>query len=241
MNSSSAARARSRSQRRSGASTPAPLALHPVRAGRRPAGPIPLRARLRETIRHSILDAAETVFSEHGTAHGRMEQIAARAGVSVGTLYNHFVDRRDLVEALIESRRSGLLRAVDEALAGREPGFVPRLTAFLDVIFSHIETHRRFFSLLVQEESGRPPGGLIAAAAHPSPTFAALKRRVQRLMREGLREGLLRRERPEILAALLMGMIRGLLLHELGAPPRPRPSLGGEQAASFFLEGAGRR
>ena len=170
-----------------------------------------------------------------------MEQIAARAGVSVGTLYNHFVDRRDLVKALIESRRSALLLAVDEALARREAGFIPRLTAFLDVLFAHIETHRRFFSLLVQEESGRPPGGLIAAAAHPSPTFAALKRRAQRLMREGLRAGILRRERPEMLAALLMGMIRGLLQHELGAPPRPRPSLGAEQAASFFLEGAGRR
>src|SRR2546422_7964168 len=75
------------------------------------SGPIPLRARLRETIRHSILDAAETVFSEHGTAHGRMEQIAARAGVSVGTLYNHFVDRRDLVEALRSEEHTSELQS----------------------------------------------------------------------------------------------------------------------------------
>src|SRR5919197_6294499 len=160
MKSFSTARARSRAPRRHRAPriAPPPLALHGD-AGPWLPGQRPLRARMRETIRQSILDAAETVFSEHGTAHGRMEQIAGRAGVSVGTLYNHFVDRRDLVEALTESRRTALLQAVDEGLARREAGFVQRLTAFLDVIFSHIETHRRFFSILVQEESARPPGG----------------------------------------------------------------------------------
>src|SRR5207249_10400262 len=115
-----ARRARPPSLRRPGAGGSAALALQRAGAGRPPAVPVPLRARLRGTIRHSILDAAEAIFSEHATSHGRMEQIAARAGVSVGTLYNHFVDRRDLVEALIESRRSALLLAVDEALARRE-------------------------------------------------------------------------------------------------------------------------
>jgi AcrR family transcriptional regulator len=37
-------------------------------------------------LREAILDAAESVFAREGTRGGRMEQVAARAGVSVGTL-----------------------------------------------------------------------------------------------------------------------------------------------------------
>jgi AcrR family transcriptional regulator len=48
-----------------------------------------------------ILGAAEDVFAAHGF-EASMEQVAARAGVGVGTLYRRFPDKETLVVAVVE-------------------------------------------------------------------------------------------------------------------------------------------
>src|SRR5512138_2747814 len=77
-----------------------------------------LRDRLREEYGRAILAAAEEVFAEDGLHAARMERIASRAGVAVGTLYNHFADKEALLAALARSRREGLFARVDASLAG---------------------------------------------------------------------------------------------------------------------------
>ncbi|HEY4418069.1 MAG TPA: TetR family transcriptional regulator, partial [Pseudonocardia sp.] len=44
----------------------------------------------RDRTRRALLDAADTAFASHGWANARMEDIAAAAGVSAATAYNHF-------------------------------------------------------------------------------------------------------------------------------------------------------
>ncbi|WP_280372734.1 TetR/AcrR family transcriptional regulator, partial [Nocardia abscessus] len=52
--------------------------------------------------REHILDSAARLFGEHGIANTSMNRIAADAGVSVGTVYQHFTDRTVMVDKLIE-------------------------------------------------------------------------------------------------------------------------------------------
>jgi AcrR family transcriptional regulator len=68
----------------------------------------PLRSRLREVAAAAILEAAEDVFEDEGL-HARMETIARRAGVAVGTLYNHFADRETLLRSLVDAHHAELL------------------------------------------------------------------------------------------------------------------------------------
>src|SRR3954471_24804261 len=72
-----------------------------------------LRSRLREATSAAILDAAEETFAQKGLASATMNDIAAAAGVAVGTLYNHFKDRDALLATLLQDRRAGLLDAMD--------------------------------------------------------------------------------------------------------------------------------
>jgi AcrR family transcriptional regulator len=58
--------------------------------------------------------AAQEVFAERGLG-APLEAIASRAGVSIGTLYNHFGSR----EGLIDGAMTGLLREQVEAIAAR--------------------------------------------------------------------------------------------------------------------------
>jgi AcrR family transcriptional regulator len=52
--------------------------------------------------RRRILEVAEQPLSTHGYGPSTMADVAERAGVSVGTVYYHFPDKRSLLLALIE-------------------------------------------------------------------------------------------------------------------------------------------
>jgi AcrR family transcriptional regulator len=60
------------------------------------------RARLpkRERTRRQLIDAAIAMFSEHGVAQTTLQQIAAGAGVTKGTIYNHFETKTEIVGAV---------------------------------------------------------------------------------------------------------------------------------------------
>jgi len=55
------------------------------------------REQTTRTRRRLLIDAAVTCFVETGLARTGMRDIAAKAGVSIGNLYNHFPGRDDLI------------------------------------------------------------------------------------------------------------------------------------------------
>jgi AcrR family transcriptional regulator len=58
----------------------------------------PLRADARRN-REKVLAAARAVFSEQGV-DAQMDDVARRANVGVGTVYRHFADREELIDAI---------------------------------------------------------------------------------------------------------------------------------------------
>jgi AcrR family transcriptional regulator len=74
-----------------------------------------LRERQRQVREDAILDAADELLSEQGYAEMSMDELAARAGVSKATLYQHFPSKEDLVVAgLVRAMRRGAA-AIDAA------------------------------------------------------------------------------------------------------------------------------
>jgi AcrR family transcriptional regulator len=65
---------------------------------------VPLRERFRREVASSIAAAAEEVFAEQGLHASHVGDIAKRAGVAVGTLYNYYEDRDALLAALLRER-----------------------------------------------------------------------------------------------------------------------------------------
>src|SRR6516164_895653 len=61
-----------------------------------------LRWRRRKTARPlEILDAALAAFAERGFAATRLDDVAARAGITKGTLYLYFRNKEDLFKAVV--------------------------------------------------------------------------------------------------------------------------------------------
>ncbi len=95
---------------------------------------------------HRILAAAREVLGESGT-HASMEEIAARAGVGVGTVYRRFASKDALIDELLELALGEILAAVDSALARTDGHGLEELLRALGQSFAE---HARYASLLLQ-------------------------------------------------------------------------------------------
>jgi AcrR family transcriptional regulator len=87
------------------------------------AGRPPLeRARRADAIRNRrrVLDAARRCMARKGL-DAQMEEIARAGGVGVGTVYRHFPNKDDLVEALAMARFERLAELGREALSVEDP------------------------------------------------------------------------------------------------------------------------
>lgn len=73
-----------------------------------------------EARRKAILDAALEIFSAHGFAAARVEDIARAAKVAKGTIYIHFVDKKDIFNTLVLEDILALHQSVRAMLAGTE-------------------------------------------------------------------------------------------------------------------------
>jgi AcrR family transcriptional regulator len=193
--------------------------------------------RLRNEARRAILDAAEQVFAAEGLHRGRMEHVSRRAGTAVGTLYNHFQSRDALLAAVLQTRRRELLARVDRGINDAGAPFLDRITAFVDAILAHYRAHRPFFSLLIEEDAA----GVRSHVTNPgrARTTRQLRARAEKLVRQGVREGALRRKDADLWPDLLVGGIRALLVRDLAAGARRTKALTTPRFLAFFFRGAG--
>ena len=95
-----------------------------------------------------ILDAARQAFGESG-ADACMEQIAARAGVGVGTVYRRFASKDILIDELLRLATDELVRDAEQALA-RTDGY--GLHELLRAFGRSFAEHARYANLLLQRQ-----------------------------------------------------------------------------------------
>jgi TetR/AcrR family fatty acid metabolism transcriptional regulator len=74
-----------------------------------------LKEKLREVRTELILNLAEEVLEEKGYHETTMDEIAVRAGVAKGTLYQHFPSKDELIVALFERHLDRFEQAVAQA------------------------------------------------------------------------------------------------------------------------------
>jgi AcrR family transcriptional regulator len=84
---------------------------------------VPERAQRADAVRNRkrVIDAARKRMAREGL-DAQMEDVARDAGVGVGTVYRHFSNKEELIEALASDRFERLRDAAVAALAIDEPG-----------------------------------------------------------------------------------------------------------------------
>ncbi len=105
-----------------------------------------------------ILNGALQEFLAHGYAGTSMDRVAATAGVSKPTVYNHFQDKEGLFRALVQkiARERFQLKFTPESFSGPPEESLPYLLDLMIEAIADDEEYHDFVRLVIGE-SGRFP------------------------------------------------------------------------------------
>ncbi len=94
-----------------------------------------LRARRKAERPGEILEAAFDAFAERGFAATRLEDVAARAGVSKGTIYLYYETKERLFEEMVRHYGRMVLADADAMLAQARGSCADRLRALIGFVY----------------------------------------------------------------------------------------------------------
>lgn len=179
--------------------------------------PKPKWRRRKDARPSDIVAAALHVFGEKGFAGARIEEIAACAGVSKGTLYLYFDTKSDIFRAVVRQAVTPNIDAVARAVAALDAPFAASIRMLLPRIAETIATAPigRVVKMVVGESRNFPE---LAKVWHDDVVLKGLGL-VVGLVERGQSKGEVRPGDPRIHAFSIMGpMLLGALWRETFTP-----------------------
>jgi AcrR family transcriptional regulator len=141
----------------------------------------------------AILRGALTVFARDGYTRASMDAIAAEARVSTRTIYNHFGDKADLFQAVIQhsaSQVAGAQIAVIDRYLAKVTDLEADLTEFARVWATPMPEYIDHFAMVrqINAEAGHIPQAALDIWQETGPrrVHRELARHIQRLADRGL-------------------------------------------------------
>lgn len=194
-----------------------------VKRASRAARDLPGRREQRKLeTRERIRAAAADLFTRHGYGAATMREIAQRAHVGLGTLFNYAADKRDLVFLIFNEELNAV---TDVALAAPRAGLAPvdQLVAVFRVHYRWLASKPALARILLQELTFYSSGKQAA-------TFLGIRKRLidglEALVRAAQRARRIRsREDPAVIARYIFFVYSASLRWWIAAP-RPNPEKG---------------
>lgn len=173
----------------------------------------PSRKEREQALRQAIIfEATEAVLAERGFHGASVDEIARRAEISVGTLYNLFGSKENLFASVTERRIEDVRGAVRLRVEAAATG-LDKLHAAVDAVFDDFDAHEQSFRVWVTATHGLDWNILPQFGER---IFAAMKLFTQdftAICRRAVREGSLPRLDPELLALSLLGTVNSFATH----------------------------
>lgn len=93
--------------------------------------------------RAAVVEAAEAEFGEHGFSQGSLNAIARSGGVAKGSLFQYFVDKRDLCAHIVDVASERVRSEIECRIRELDPGrpFFEFLTDLLDAWVGYFADH----------------------------------------------------------------------------------------------------
>lgn len=145
------------------------------------------RERRKEARPGELLDAALDLFVEKGFAATRVEEVAARAGVSKGTLFLYFQSKEELFKAVVCENISGHLKEWSDELDAFQGSIAEMLSYGLNSWWERVGATRAsgLSKLMVSEARNFPDIAAFYQQEVIQPGHALIRRILQRGMDRG--------------------------------------------------------
>lgn len=164
--------------------------------------------RCKETRAAELLGAAREVFVEKGFAAARLDDVAAKAGVSKGTAYLYFASKEALFRAVVESGLAHVVEVMEELDSlGNETD-----RPALDLLRRYFDAWKRLAGeaaigsalKLLAAESGNFPD---VATRFDNAIVRVARRALVRIVETGIASGDFRPVEPGVIADIFLGAI----------------------------------
>jgi AcrR family transcriptional regulator len=179
----------------------------------RPRKP-PLRHRTEEerksAYRRAINEAAERVFAEKGADRSRMQEIAAEAGISLGTLYAVIDGKESLFQGIHKIRMDGFTDCI-RAASESEEGTLARHIAVVRLGAQYFLDHPDFLRMCCRD--GYAWSTPVPASSRGSALWNELASIPRDLFARGIAEGVYFEDDPELLVRKMLALKQVELTH----------------------------
>lgn len=185
--------------------------------------------------RKDILRAAERVIQNRRYHEIKLDDIAKSASVGKGTLYLYFKDKEELFFQLLMDAFDALYGVV-QGIVESNGGFQDKLKETMVAMTDFMDQRNMLMHFMFDEERRRAAQ---SGKHKPDPRFLMHRTRLHKahedLMKQGVREGVLRKDIPPMaLAHLMMGITHSRqMMCKSG-----ETTVSVDQMADFFSRGA---
>jgi len=191
----------------------------------------------RNAFRDEVRLAAERVFASKGFSATKMADIAAEAGVGVGTLYNYFANKQEIFEAIFLERTGQFQAALDHATAGLLP--LEQVVTLIRTSMQYVEDHGALFAMFFErggigEIDIERLGGKVIEELYQS-----FLRRLEDAISSAVKDGALRSDVPiASMVAMIAGARNGAIYAWLKGRRRGRIADAADNLLTLFMSGA---
>lgn len=186
--------------------------------------------------RQSIQEAVIRLMCREGLKSVTMERVAQEVGIAKGTVYLHYRDKQELLDAVKESALAPVTAKIDDILRGSDPAD-RKLRAYALRYLTYFDDHRDLFRILLYEHEVMGARG----SRFQTQRYRRLLQETSRVIREGIRGGVFRDVDPHKAAAMFieanLAVANQRLLTEKPAPVEEDASL----VADIFINGLRRK
>ncbi len=159
--------------------------------------------------RRQIIEAAKSVFAEAGYHGASIHAIIERAQIARGTFYLYFESKAAVFDSILDEAMREL-RGRIKRIDVETPNAVPPQQQLRDQVLAtldYIVRDRDLATLLMS--AGHTPDA--EAAERLDQFFGEVRDLLERAMESGMEIGLLRKVDPQLAAAAMLGMFRGVV------------------------------
>ncbi len=171
------------------------------------------RAREKARRQQEILEAAREVFFEKGIHQATVDDVAAQAEVSKGTVYLYFQSKESILAHLLLEGLSILLSQLEAAYAPQEPISAEKhLRQLVEAYWQFSQTYPDYFRLLLALDRGRFRERVSAEMYQRILTESTRGLKlVARAIRQGMEKDVFTADDPLLAAGVLWGALNGSL------------------------------
>jgi AcrR family transcriptional regulator len=169
--------------------------------------------------RSQIMAAAKQVFADAGYHGASINSIIEKAQIARGTFYLYFESKAAVFDSILDHAMADLRARIHriEVEDPKAPAPQVQLRAQVVATLEYIVRDRALAMLLLS--AGHTPDA--EAAERLDQFFADVRDLLRRAFESGMELGLVRKVQPELAAAAMLGMIRGVVEQLVTQPQAP--------------------